>query len=264
MKKYVNPIPNGGAPLHNNRITSELQTEIWEAMQSLLARYSSDTQGVIVSGCVISDNAGNFDITAGIVFLNGEFMRLAAATNQTFTKYIAPKAVTYEQKTFADSVAKNLIEVKEAELVGSAPGSGQYITIANLTDPLTRRHDQIGMDDTIQLIIDGGGATILTGAAGFVEIGYDCEIIACRVYGNTSGSIAVDLQLDTYANFPPTGADSIVASAPPTLSSAQKSEDTTLTGWSKTLPKGKILNYVVSSVTGLSRVTIVLAVKRTK
>jgi hypothetical protein len=135
MKKYVNPIPAGGAPLHNNRLITELNGELWDAIQGILTPFTNQldgNNGFIISGCDITPNAANFDISAGIVFLDGQFMRLPAATNQTFTKYIAAKAVSYETKVFADGGTKNLIEVKEAELVGAAPGSGHYITISSL------------------------------------------------------------------------------------------------------------------------------------
>lgn len=136
MKKYIDPIPDGGAPLHNNRLNTELQKEFWDAIEATLSTFSLNPTGnfgIIISGCAITPNGGNFDIAAGIVFLNGEFMRLPAATNQTFTKYIAPKAASNITKIFGDGASKNLIVVKDAELVGAAPGAGQYITISSLT-----------------------------------------------------------------------------------------------------------------------------------
>lgn len=136
MKKYIDPIPNGGAPLHNNRLSVELQKEFWSAIEGHMNAFANNPTGnfgIIVSGCEIVANGGGFDIAAGVVFLNGEFMRLAAATGQSFTKYIAPAAAVNTAKTFADSVSRNLLVDTAAELVGSAPGSGQYITISSLT-----------------------------------------------------------------------------------------------------------------------------------
>lgn len=259
MKKFVNPIPDGGAPLHNNRITTELQTEFWEVIQGLMSAYDGTTQGVVVKGCVLSNNGGNFDMTAGIVYLNGEYMRVPAATNQAFPKYIAAKTPTFEQKTFNDGIAKNLIEVKEAELVGSIPGS-QYIAITSLTSPI--RNDVRLFDDTIQFIIDGGGAVITSGMKGDVIVPFDCVIQSVELYSRTSGNIEVDLWVDTYANFPSAVGDSIVSSTPPTLSAQTKYQDTILTGWSKNLTKGTHIGYNVNSASTVTRVTIVLYVKK--
>lgn len=117
--------------------------------------------------------------------------------------------------------------------------------------------------DTIQFIIDGGGAAIATGQYGHVEVPFNCEIVGARLFGNTSGSIAIDVWKSTYGTFPPVDGGSITASAPPTLTAANKSEDTTLTGWTKTLTKGDVLAFNVDSVSGLQRVTIVLDVLKT-
>jgi hypothetical protein len=68
----------------------------------------------------------------------------------------------------------------------------------------------------------------------------------------------VDIWKDTYANFPPLDADSITASAPPTLSSAQKAQDSTLTGWTTSVAAGDILAYNVDSATTVTRVLVSL------
>lgn len=62
---------------------------------------------------------------------------------------------------------------------------------------------------------------------------------------------------------PPTVLDSITASAKPTLSSAQKSENTTLTGWTKTLAAGDWLAFNVDSAATVKQVTLSLLVRRT-
>jgi hypothetical protein len=77
----------------------------------------------------------------------------------------------------------------------------------------------------------------------------------------TSGSIVVDVWRDSYANYPPTNADSITASAPPTITAATKSEDATLTGWGTTVTAGDVFGFNVDSVTSLTRVTVELTVQ---
>ena len=142
MKKIVSATDLGGAPLFKNDLREVFNSELWDVMQAMLAHHDGDTQGIIVSGCVLSANASNFDMTAGIVYLDGEFMRIAAATNQTFTKFIAPATPTSDSRTFADGTTHALVETKTAELVGSSPG-GRYVTIANLVAPDARRLNPI-------------------------------------------------------------------------------------------------------------------------
>jgi hypothetical protein len=116
---------------------------------------------------------------------------------------------------------------------------------------------------TLSFTFQNNGAVLNTGVqeAAFLQVPFDCEIKSVRMYGAPSGSIVVDLWKDTYANYPPTGADSIVASAPPTISGGIKSEDTTLTGWSKTLLAGEGVLPNIDSVSNMTWVKVVLAVE---
>ena len=122
--------------------------------------------------------------------------------------------------------------------------------------------DTAGVVGSIPFIIDGGGETITTGIKGDLEIPFACTITGVTLQGDASGSIVVDIWKDTYANFPPTVADTITASAKPTLSSADKSQDTTLTGWTTSIAAGDILRFNVDSIATLTRCTISLTIIR--
>ncbi len=115
---------------------------------------------------------------------------------------------------------------------------------------------------SIEVVLDGGGSAITTGVKGFLEVPFDCTIIAWRIIADVSGSIVVDVWKDTYANFPPTVLDTITASAKPTLSTAQKNENTTLTGWTTSVTDGDWLGFNVDSATTVTRVTLSLTVRR--
>jgi hypothetical protein len=120
-----------------------------------------------------------------------------------------------------------------------------------------------GIIDAIEFVIDGGGSVITTGVKGDLEIPYGCTINRATLLADQSGSIVVDIWKDTYANFPPTVADSITASAKPTISSTTKSQDSTLTGWTTTITAGDTLRFNVDSITTCQRVTLSLKVTRT-
>lgn len=115
---------------------------------------------------------------------------------------------------------------------------------------------------SLGITISGGGATITTGIKGYLTVPYACKIISNTLLANQSGSIVIDVWKDTYANFPPVDADSITASAPPTLSSAQKSTDATLTGWTTTLAAGDILAFNVDSASAVELVHLSLRVEK--
>ncbi|GAI81671.1 unnamed protein product, partial [marine sediment metagenome] len=90
----------------------------------------------------------------------------------------------------------------------------------------------------LEFIIDGGGSAIEAGEKGHLEVPFACTIERATLEADQEGSIVVDIWKDTYANFPPTDADSITSATPPTITTAQKYEDSTLTGWTKALAQG--------------------------
>ncbi len=114
----------------------------------------------------------------------------------------------------------------------------------------------------ITFIIDGGGSAITLGEKGHLEIPFDCTTKRVTMMADQAGSIVVDIWKDTYANFPPTAADSITATAPPTISGAQKSQDSTLHGWATAIVAGDILAFNVDSCDTITRLTISLKVER--
>jgi len=111
------------------------------------------------------------------------------------------------------------------------------------------------------ITVDGAGTAITTGIKGDVTLPYACYIDAARLVADQSGSIVFDIWVDTLANFPPTVADTITASAKPTLSSATNSEDTTLTGWTRALPAGSVVRFNVDSAATVTRVALSLRVR---
>ncbi len=116
---------------------------------------------------------------------------------------------------------------------------------------------------SIEFVIDGGGSALTTGIKGYVEVPFAWTGIASvRLFADVSGSVVVDIFKCTYSAFDPTthpaSGDKITASAPPTISSAKKSQDTTLTGWTVTGSAGDILGFNVNSATTITKVTLSL------
>ena len=114
----------------------------------------------------------------------------------------------------------------------------------------------------IEFIIDGGGSAIATGIKGDIVIPYNCTITGVTLLADLSGNIVIDIWKDVYAQFAPTVADTITASAKPTLSGAIKYQDATLTGWTKSLSEGDILRINVDSCATITRCVLVLSVTK--
>ena len=115
----------------------------------------------------------------------------------------------------------------------------------------------------ITYVIDGGGSAITTGEKGHLEVSFDAIILGWTLLADQSGSIVVDVWKDTYANFPPTVADTIAGSEKPTLSAAVKNQDLALTTWTTAITAGDILAFKVDSAATVQRVTLALKARRT-
>lgn len=116
----------------------------------------------------------------------------------------------------------------------------------------------------IPFFISGGGGPILTGIKGALYIPFNCTIVRATALADQTGAIVVDIWKDSYANYPPTDADSITASAPVTIGSGNvKSQDSTLTGWDVDIVGGESLHYNVDSVTNLTWCLVSLDVLKT-
>lgn len=116
----------------------------------------------------------------------------------------------------------------------------------------------------IAFIIDGGGAAIVAGIKGDLEIPFPCTINQVTLLADQAGTIVVDIWKDVFANYPPTVADSITAAAKPTLAGDISYQDATLTGWTTSIAAGDTLRInVEAGVALVQRVLISLKATRT-
>ena len=114
----------------------------------------------------------------------------------------------------------------------------------------------------ILFTLDNRNTVFATGVAGDIHVPFACTITGVFIFADQTGSIVLDLWKDSFANFPPTDADSITASAPVTISSAAKASDTTLTGWTTSIAAGDIIRVNIDSVSSITRFTLAIRVKR--
>lgn len=116
---------------------------------------------------------------------------------------------------------------------------------------------------SVNVEFHGGGAAIAVGSEAIVRMNFACTLVGWEIYSKQAGSIVVDVQRDTFANYPPTAGDSIAASAKPTISSSNKAQNTTLTGWTTAVSAGDILRFNVDSATTVEDVFLSLRYTRT-
>ncbi len=125
------------------------------------------------------------------------------------------------------------------------------------------RTEDLGITEgSFGVTIDGGGNVISTGVKGYVTIPYNCTITGWDIFADQVGSCVIDLWKDTYANFSPNISDSITGSEKPTLSSAQKNQDNSLSTWTTSISAGDIIAFNVDSATTVTRVNVIIKVNK--
>jgi hypothetical protein len=141
-------------------------------------------------------------------------------------------------------------------------------TVSGLTAPIAVADGGTGTTSDVKVvdivfIIEGSGDAITTGVKGDLEIPFACTINSWTLLADQTGAIVIDVWKDVYANFPPTVADTIAGTEKPTLSSALKNQDTSLTTWTTAVAAGDILRFNVDSATTVTRVTLSIKATRT-
>lgn len=193
------------------------------------------------------------DVTAG----PGSGSQTASiANNAVVTAKIANDSVTYakiQNVSATDrllgrdtAAAGDIEEIPVSAGLEFTNGPGLRTTVASRTR-------------TVGITVDGGGSVLTTGSKGFRSFPVAGTIVGARILANAAGNLVFDVKKSDYATFPTQS--SIVASAPPTLTGAQKSEDTTLTGWTTAIAAGDVLGFEITGTpTVITRATLELTV----
>jgi len=154
------------------------------------------------------------------------------------------------------SVFPQIFPATSDEIVNNSTVSGAFVT--NALNNLRTAAGQLCFQ-----IYEGGGVLTTLPKIMHVRLPYAITITGWEIVCNESGSIVIDVWKGTYANFPSTVADTITASAKPTVTTAQKATSTTLTGWTTSLPAGAYVNVNVDSVTSITYALLNLTYTRT-
>lgn len=205
----------------------------------------------------------------GVIYqTDGSSWSTWATLGGTVPSYASPPALVLGTAA-ADGVATGIVrpDATIAAFDATNPAAtvpGDAAVVGVVAKAARRDHVHPRLQDTfdVPFIIDGGGSAITTGIKGDLALDFAATINQVTLLADQSGSIVVDIWKDTYANYPPTVADTITASAKPTLSSATKSKDSTLTGWTTSVASGDTLRFNVNSATTVTRVLVLLKMTR--
>jgi hypothetical protein len=190
--------------------------------------------------------------TGSVLASIGQFVHdMGAATGQDLT-FRAGDAGGVNKFIYQDSTGAELFNFDSN---GTFNAGSETVTIAAMSG---------AKNGQIAWTIDGAGSVLTTeNKNAFVMMPYTGTIIAAYLLADQVGDVVVDIWKDTYANFPPTVADTITSAAKPTLSTAQKYKDTTLTGWTKTFNTEDIYEINIDSVATITKLVILLKTLKT-
>jgi hypothetical protein len=104
------------------------------------------------------------------------------------------------------------------------------------------------------------GSVLTTGVKADLIVPFSGIITGVTLLADQAGSVVVDIWKDTYANYPPTVADTIINTGAggikPVLSAAAKYQDQVLTGWTTAIIAGDTLRFNFDSVATITRLYI--------
>lgn len=195
----------------------------------------SNTSGrVLLSGYTAIVNVGSNSTTRGSWLYGsnmarrayGSNVRAAGAFGQVLTTSVAPDAIIWTQ--------------------------------ADAASPGTLGYSGTGLVGTLNLVVDGGGAVISTGNKGDAVIDFACHITGWSLLADTSATLTLDTWKDTYANYPPTVADTMWGTKP-ALSGATKNQ---ASGLSIPYAAGATIRVNVDSNDNATRLVLALTFTR--
>lgn len=127
-------------------------------------------------------------------------------------------------------------------------------------DQLAERVDDLEAQSigALGIAIDGGGSAIATGPIKtYLEVPYNCTLTGWTLLADQNGAIKIDVWKNSYANYPPTNADSICNGHEPEIAAELSAQDTDLSDWlDVTLTKGEILVFNVDSCSSITACTL--------
>jgi parallel beta-helix repeat protein len=211
--------------------------------------------------------------TAPITNLRAHGNHLAGTTNATVVNTPASVANIYsfnngfasQRITSASAVPSTGTWAAGDKCYNTAPSAGQAFAWVCTVAGTPGTWVAIPMSDActrdITFTFDGQNTPIAAGSKVYLsDIPVAGTILSWTLLADQSGSVSVDLWKCTYAAGPPTISNTIIASAPPALSSAQKATSSTLTGWTTAVAVGDMMAAYITSASTITKLSITVRV----
>ena len=241
----------------------DFDTDAYHSTITNTSRFTAAVAGKYAVNATVQWDSNTSGARELYVVVNG-------ATGNKIAGSVLPAAAGLVQNVVAtlDLAANDYVEFYVRQTSGGARDAGPSaspigrITVASIS--------RVGVTAAPTLM---RGATWVR-SIGVIELPVNDVHVRCPVKGTIvgvtigtlggPGSCVVDIWKDTHANYPPAVADSITASAKPTISVGSKYEDTTLTGWNTAVAAGDWLVFHLDSSVTFSAIFVQLYIRETQ
>ena len=215
----------------------------------------------------VQSNSADWNSTSGLSLSALNYKKWSFSANGVTATFSITGAVSDVEEAYQVTVNNVLqnsssytIDLlnEEIDFTASPPASAEVVVIETQVE--------LGRRGGFGISVDGEGSAVTTGVKGTpIRISDNCTIDSVEMVADVSGVAVVDIWANSYANYPPTSADSIVGSNAPTLTAATgpgaiKSQDDTLTGWTTSLNRGDYIIFNVDEAATLTKLTLTINV----
>lgn len=249
------------------------------ASERVILAYTNDTGGAVARGSIVRFRGSN-DPRAELATGTGDLLVGVVVgtvgTNQTFedadplhneqmavcvsgrcTVLVASSVTAGQFAVLSSTPGKAAGSSQPAGAIGHFESSGA----SSATLVLAGLSSSAGVY-TINAVITNGGLSVPPiGPVLAVSVDVPGTIVSARMLSLQTGTAVVNIKKCTYAGYPGSLA-SICGSSRPRIDSARKSEDTVLSGWTKDIAAGDILQFELDADINVYTVTCALKVRR--
>jgi hypothetical protein len=140
-------------------------------------------------------------------------------------------------------------------------GSTPFATLNGISTKRTIQLSAVSNSPTASLQASAAGVRGAAFVAPFAGVITGWRVIGVPITGQVNGSVQLDVWKKSSGGGLPVAADTITASAKPSLSSALEASSSTLTGWTTTFAAGDKFVPEIETVSNLAEVYLVLEVE---